>query len=364
MTEHSTRLIAGCMTGTSLDAVDAALVRIEGRGLGMRVSLVRTASAPLGSLGKLLRPAVEQKRLSAEKFTILGHLLGRKHVVVLKDLIGSDTLDLISVHGQTVFHRPAFSWQLIDPMVIAHGLGVPVVYDLRGADLASGGRGAPITPLADHVLFRHETETRLILNLGGFINATWLPPTKHEGDAALQSIRGSDICACNQLLDAIARDQFKTPFDEGGRLALEGRVDPEAEQMLLELLQAQAEDNRSLGTGDEARDWIRMFDGECDGRDLARTACAAIARVVAQNAGEADRIIVFGGGMKNQALIEELRSRLGEIEPGDAFGVPGQHREALAMGILGALSQDRVPITLPQVTGVRKAPVAGAWIYP
>lgn len=350
------------MSGTSLDGIDAALVRITGRGLDLKVELLQSAASRSASLSRLLRPAAAQEPLAAGRFARLALMLGMSHAVLVKKLLAGRRADLIVVHGQTVYHGNGLTWQLINPHPIVQMNGAPVVYDLRGADMGRGGQGAPITPLADHLLYRSEKETRVVLNLGGFINFTWLPPTRRGGEAAIKAIRGGDICPCNNLLDEIARRCFKKPYDKGGARALKGRV---ADEQALDMLEMMLDFGpRSLGTGDELVNWVRMFKGSMKGGDLARTACAAIATAVATHAGEADRFIVAGGGANNAALMAELRDRLGTIEASDDHGVPGQMREAIAMAVLGALAQDGVPITLPRVTGVKSPGRAGAWVYP
>jgi anhydro-N-acetylmuramic acid kinase len=294
------------------------------------------------------------------------------HIEALRELVGGGRVDLVAVHGQTVFHAPPVSWQLLCAAPIAQALGAPVVFDLRAADLAAGGQGAPITPLADYVFFRDARETRGVLNLGGFCNYTWLP--RGAGSSAdagemgavegLAAIRGGDICACNQLLDALARTLLSAAWDEGGRRALAGRVQPQMRDELLELLRGQAAASRSLGTGDELRGWIERRRDDVAAQDVLRCACDAIAAVAAERIGGVDRLIVAGGGVRNGALRAALSQRAA-VSISDDLGVPAQGREAAAMAVLGALCQDRVPITLPQITGCREpAPVAGVWVYP
>ena len=357
------------MTGTSMDALDAALVRIDGTGLDMTATFVRGISEPFKTLTKILLPVTQQKPYPAHKLRRYALMLGMTHLIGLRKLLGKETdkVDLIAVHGQTVYHEPRMSMQIMDPWVLASEFRRPVVFDLRGADTACGGEGAPITPIADHVLFRGGEKTTAVVNLGGFINFTWLPPTRRgRGDAgALRSIRAGDVCPCNQLLDAIARLCFKKRYDKDGERAMSGTVNERALGMLTMMLDTRARLGASLGTGDEALNWVKMFRRKDNGADLARTACAAIAHTVAGRIGEADRVLVAGGGMHNAALMHELRQAIAApIEPTDQHGVPSQYREAIAMTILGALSQDRVPITLPQVTGCENPMVAGAWINP
>lgn len=360
------RFAAGCMSGTSLDGIDAALVRITGEGLGMTAEVMRCVSRPLEALGEALRPVAEQEPVDAREFARLALRLGEAHAELLAELAGDDRVDLVAVHGQTVFHDPPLSAQLINPHPIVRRIGAPVVFDLRGADLAAGGQGAPITPLADHVLFGRHDESRAVVNLGGFANFTWLPSFAGDDEAALRAIRGGDICACNQLLDAIARHCFQAPYDTDGQRASQGHVNETARRALLPILRAQAKAGRSLGSGDELADWAGEHGAVCPGEDLARTAAAAIAEVIAETLGEADRIILAGGGAFNQTLWRELGGRVkAQAERSDDLGVPAQYREASAMAVLGALCADGVPITLPQVTGCASpASIAGCWAYP
>ncbi|MCF7809548.1 anhydro-N-acetylmuramic acid kinase [bacterium] len=361
------RYVAGCMTGTSIDGIDAALIEIRGHGVDMKVNVINCLSNPLGKLCEPLRRIAGQRAFTAEQIAMASRNFGLLHLDILRKLIGDHHIDLVSVHGQTVYHKPPLSWQLINPSPIAYGLDVPVVHDLRAADLACGGEGAPITPLADYVMFRNDKEIRCIVNLGGFCNVTILtcPTSQGENQRGEYGISGKDICVCNQLLDRISVNLFHKRFDSSGFQAKNGTVQSESYEALLELLTAQSDAKRSLGTGDEMEKWIQRHSGRHIGADIARTACAAIAETIATYCKTADRIILSGGGVMNKTLLREIRKRF-EIPVGlsDDYGIPSQFREAIAMAILGALCQDRAPITLPDVTGVKEAPVSGCWVVP
>jgi 1,6-anhydro-N-acetylmuramate kinase len=248
---------------------------------------------------------------------------------------------------------------------VALRFNCPVVFDLRQADLAAGGQGAPITPAADWVLFGDRETRRAVVNLGGFCNVTVLGD---DGDEPLAGVRGFDVCACNQVLDAAARRGLDAPYDDGGRAALAGAAQDHAVTELLEILVRQRTSGQSLGTGDEAGSWVATYGGRLGPQDLAASAVEAVARsiVEAVSAHDVDEIIVAGGGVCNEALVEALRRHAGlPLRPSDEFSVPVQAREALAMAVLGALCADRVPITLPRVTGrVDAAPLAGTWCLP
>jgi 1,6-anhydro-N-acetylmuramate kinase len=342
--DSPTRFVIGAMTGTSLDGIDVATAAIDGAGLDMRPRLLRHGTADLGPLAGDLRRAADQEPMTAEALARLALALGERYADAIAGAAeGVEHLSLIAVHGQTIVHRPPVSWQLINPAPVALRFNCPVVFDLRQADLAAGGQGAPITPAADWVLFRHSDTCRAVVNLGGFCNVTVL--SDDEGEP-LGGVRGFDVCACNQLLD------------EAARRGLE----------LLAILTRQRTSCRSLGTGDEARSWIAAHAERLLPEDLAASVVEALARSITAAVADCDvdEIVVAGGGARNRALLDALRRRAGcALVVSDELGVPIQAREALAMAVLGALCADRVPITVARVTGrADPAPLAGTWCLP
>jgi 1,6-anhydro-N-acetylmuramate kinase len=352
------------MTGTSIDGIDAALIRITGAGLAMTAELAHHVSGSLGPLAKALRQTAEQELLSAGALARLAWDFGLLHCRIIEQVLEAAQTDarrlaLICAHGQTVFHQPPISWQLLNPAPIAEQFKCPVVFDLRQADLAAGGQGAPITPIADWIMFRAPSARRAIINLGGFCNVTILPP---EGPSALEQIRGFDVCPCNQILDAVARCALHAPFDDGGRAAAAGTCNDAAALRLHEALSRLRNDRRSLGTGDEALAWIETESKRMEARDLAASATEAIARCISDSLTEhhADELIVAGGGTHNRTLLGAIgRAANKPIARSDEHGVPIAAREAMAFAILGALCLEGVPITLPNVTGCITAPIAG-----
>lgn len=357
------------MTGTSIDALDVAVVGVIGTGMAMRGELAAIHSEPLGDLAPLLRRIASAEKLTATEMAEAAWALGELHADAITTALGGRYPDLICVHGQTVMHTPTpprgRTWQLLQPTPIAARLNCPVVHDLRAMDVAMGGQGAPITPIADWILCRSMNRTRAIVNLGGFANATILPV-----GLGPDAVRGFDICACNQLLDAIARARLASPFDRDGAAASAGTVQAEMLDALTELLEKQARAGRSLGSGDELAACVE-FASHVSPPDLARTACEAvggvIGRVIAQlPSHRPEEVYLAGGGAFNAVLSDSIARAVGvPCLPLDAIGVPVQAREAMCFAVLGALCQDRVPITLPAVTGVPSpAPVSGAWCFP
>ena len=377
---ETVRYVVGTMTGTSIDGLDVALMRITGRGLTMRAQLVGFVAVGLGALASPLRQLAEQQPLTAGEICKLGADFAALHIRAIGQVLtqsGVPRPDLIAIHGQTVFHQPPLSWQFFCPASVARAFDAPVVFDLRAADLAAGGQGAPITPLADLVLFGADYGPISIVNLGGFGNFTSLPA---DGDAA--AISGGDLCACNHVLDAVARAALGKVFDVDGAAAMAGVASASAMGELAEMLGRQGESGRSLGTGDEVASWaartVAQAQGETPGEkgagfgaNLCAAACAAVAETIVkgmQQRGCGGRLALFGGGARNAGLVRELHVRWpAKVLLGPELGMPVEAREAACMGVLGALCQDGVAITLPQVTllppGV-PSPVAGLWAYP
>lgn len=353
-----TRFIVGCMTGTSIDGIDAALVQISGRGLKMRAQLIAHTHHSLGRCAIPLRALSHGEPVSAAVIARASSDLAKRHIEAVSHIARIRKLDLICVHGQTVFHEPPLSWQLIHTAPIAAAFNAPVVHDLRSADIAAGGQGAPLTPLADYILFR-TNRRRVIVNLGGFCNITDLPA--RGGSPA--DIRGMDVCVCNLLLDRIARDRIRIPFDRGGRHAARGKIHGSCRAALMKSLKRQSRSGRSLGSGDECGDWIVAFSRRVAPQDMLATAADVIGESIADRCPGVQDIIVAGGGAKNRCLVEAIERHMAyaRVRLADDIGVSVDAREAACFAILGALAQDGVPVSLPQVTGVKKAPRAGSF---
>jgi 1,6-anhydro-N-acetylmuramate kinase len=351
------------MTGTSVDGLDAALVEIDGRGVEqMAARVVRGVSLPLGEWQRPLRELAGQTPMTAGRIAEVCRGFSLLHAEAIRQVSRGEGVDAACVHGQTVFHQPPVSWQMINAPLIAHTAGVPVVADLRAADIAHGGQGAPLTPLSDYILFRDRQggEARTVVNLGGFANATVLGSKAGE-----RGFAGFDLCACNQLLDLVARRTMGVQFDDGGAAALAAEPDDDALDDLLGVLRAQSASGRSLGTGDEASAWIgRHWKGGagCSGGALAAAACEAIGQVVGELARKADaqRMIVAGGGVRNRALMKAIESCAScRVEESAAHGIPGELREAAGWAVLGALAWDGEALPLRHITGARANVRAG-----
>jgi 1,6-anhydro-N-acetylmuramate kinase len=358
-----TRIAVGIMTGTSLDGIDACALQLRGRGLDMTADHLGFASIPLGELADPLRALAEDEPMPASMIAHLRRRLGECCGDAIDALALQDGIDLVAVHGQTVHHAPPESWQLIDPFPIAQRFQARVASDLRGLDRATGGQGAPITPLADWILHRDDAE-QVIVNLGGFINCTVLPG--REQDDPLAAIRGFDVCPCNHLLDTVARLALEKPYDDGGALAMSGNACLEQLELISHHLKAMNAESRSLGSGDECIEFVPDVLQGIGPADAAATFCAAIASTLdsALSTCSAEAMLLAGGGTRNAALVGAISERIGDRMTVGRLD-HGDEREAASMAVLGALAEDGVPITLHAVTG-RGATGArdGCWVEP
>lgn len=348
------------MTGTSLDAVDAALLAAEGQGPGLRCTIEGFTSAPLDELAGPLRALAEGRPVAAGEIADAALRLGELCAEVGSRVAGGTVPDVCVIPGQTVHHAPPLSWQLVNPWPVYRALGCPVLFDVRSADIAAGGQGAPITPLPDWVLFRDSSESRVIVNLGGFCNATALP-----AGGAQKDVRGMDICVCNQLLDRAACAAIDRPFDPDGKHAERGTVQADPAAELQSLLEAQTEGGRSLGSGDEAFAWVDQHRTRLEPDDLLATAAAAIGDHIGSVCAAllpGARLLLAGGGALNRALVDAIAVH-GPTASTAELGIDPQHREAAAMAVIGLLALDGIPFTLPQVTGrTAELKTEGAWI--
>lgn len=367
------RLFIGCMTGTSIDAIDVALVRTTGVGLNITARIEQTATHPLGDLIAPLRALAFQQPMPSATIANLSHLFATAHIEAIRRIFPNSNAPSVAgivVHGQTIFHDPPCTWQLISPAPIAAQFQTRVLFDLRVHDLAAGGRGAPITPIADFVFFRHDTHPRAIVNLGGFCNITLLPIAPRDATSAAlrmqaDEVSGGDICACNHVLDGVARRVLHQDYDRDGQAACSGQLHPAAFEALCTTLAGQARQKRALGTGDESTRWLNDFAATVAPADLARTACEAIAATIVRQIPPDAQILLAGGGVKNRALQSAITSRFnGDVKLTDDLAVPAQYREAACMAVLGALAADDEPATLPRITGARVPCRTGIWCEP
>ncbi len=370
------RLVAGVMSGTSLDGIDVAIARIVGTGRNIKMETLAFASTPYpAALREVLHRNTEAATSNVRDLSQLNALLGRlfaEAVATTAEAVGV-TLDLIGSHGHTVHHVPvpehfagqegvASTFQLGDPVVMAVRLGVPVVGDFRTPDVALGGQGAPLVPYFDYALFADADEHRALLNLGGIANVTILPAGCEPGN-----VTAFDTGPANMVLDALAARLFGEPFDRDGQHAAAGTVD---ETLLGELL---ADDYfhrpppKSTGREAFGTDYVdALLARDLAPNDLLATASALTARSIADALTRfapvrPDVVIASGGGVHNRDLMRRLADALAPVRVRTTaeFGVDPDAKEALCFALLAHEFVNGVPTNLPSVTGAARPVLLG-----
>ena len=374
------------MSGTSLDGVDAAVVRVEGSGRGLRLETLAFVNVPYDdalrdALAAACAVETSDVRLLSQLNSRLGHAFAEAVEVALsRSGLHAGALDLVGSHGQTVHHVPdaeacagaptRSTLQLGDAAVLAARLGVPVVADFRAADVALGGQGAPLVPYLDDALFASDAETRGLLNLGGIANLTVLP-----AGAGPEEAFAFDTGPANVLIDALTQRLFGRRFDPDGALAAAGTPDAALLDRLLAEPYFHREPPKSTG-----REWFGaayaervVGEGPSDPHDLLATATALTARSVhdaycrfAAPRASLDRLIVSGGGVHNLELMRRLRERFAPvpIETTAAYGLDPDAKEAVLFAVLAHEWANGVPTSLPAVTGASRPALLGKVALP
>jgi len=355
------------MSGTSADGVDVAAVEITGRGLRMKARLLgmNRRSFP-SALRRMILDTRNAGRCELAELARMGERITLAYAQTALQLL--DRLQLepheiacIAAHGQTLFHSPPLTIQWFDPALLAAKTGCDVVSDFRRADCALGGQGAPLVPFADCILFRHPRRSRVLLNIGGIANITWLPA---GGD--LNDIIAFDTGPGNCLSDAIAQEKLNRQFDAGGKLASQGMANEAIVDAFLRDRYFRLEYPKSTDGPAMLSAFKRAIAGRsCSTQDLLATACLccarAIARGIGQLPGRPGEIIAAGGGTSNRAIIQMLERETGlPIRRTDELAVPVAAREAMAFALLAAATLDGIPANVPSVTGAIRPAILGS----
>ncbi len=421
----SRRIVLGLNSGTSADGVDAVACEIIGRGLNMRVQFLGHAQFPYSSdlrerILRTMAPAETRTEGLCRLETEIGEAFAEAADLVVRRL-NLKRVDLIGSHGQTVCHLPPLrgggsraagllrrrnigsTLQLGDPAVIAARLGVPVVARFRQADMAVGGQGAPLVPWTDFVLFRDSVRGRIVHNIGGIANLTWLP-----SGCTLDQVRAFDTGPGNMIIDALVRrfTKGREAFDKDGRRALRGTPHPRLLKRMLTHPFIARKPPKSCGREEFGEDYVAGLLAGWTGTPLSAddwiataTAFTAISMARAYStlwrynkprtssfvakrgpgpsrgsrtdcppARVIDEVVLCGGGAANAALVaalaKQVRGQFGEtaaprLTTTTEYGIPIQAKEGVSFAMLAAAGADGYPANLPQVTGALRRVVLG-----
>lgn len=376
--EHAS-LYIGIMTGTSLDAIDLVACSFEEE----HITIKGEYSAPWPeSLRSILMMLSTAELVPMDTLVRTHFLLAEQYAKAVKELllttaIPQENIVAIGLHGQTVRHLPApaalapdlppvrATLQLGSGTSLAALTGINVISDFRSADVALGGQGAPLVPMFDVAFLSSKERSRLVVNIGGISNITWIPKDQ-------VGVRAFDTGPGNMIIDALAAKYLGQPFDKDGEYARRGTID----QMLLEeLLQHpyfQQEPPKSTGRELFGRDFFDFFCAKIVSNalsidDALATACELTARCIIdafrflQASTTSVEIIVSGGGSKNSYLMERIQKNAPDarVTSSDMFGIPSQSKEAIAFAFFAKAYLEERIIHLPATTGATHTTLLG-----
>lgn len=364
MTERPV-LAVGIMSGTSLDGVDAALVRCENP---THVHLLQFHTRPYSAAERSeIQAALAQG--SARSLALLHVKLAEWAAEAVEQVLATghtkaSDLAFIAMHGQTVWHEPPqVSWQLGEPAILAERFGVRVVSNFRARDVAAGGQGAPLVPMADLLLFGHTERPRVLLNLGGMANLTYVPRRAAEA-GTFAADTGPGVA----IIDALARRiDPSLPFDRDGAIARRGTVREEVLVRLLSDPYFAERPPKSTGRERFGDDFAAALARELPGPDGVATAIELTVRTVADAilhwVPGTPEVVGSGGGMRHPVLHERLARLLASrglgLKSFDDLFFSGDAKEAVAFALLGYLTIHGQPGNLPGATGASYPRVLG-----
>lgn len=381
-------IVIGLMSGTSVDGIDAAVVRLDGAPPSLTWEVLghshRSFPSELRSdIFACFHPETSSvDRLCRLNFA-LGQCFGSAALEAAHDAgLSIAEVDLIGSHGQTLWHEPPINGmgstlQLGEPAVIAEMTGVPVVSNFRARDMAAGGQGAPLVPLLDWLLFSHPTKIRAAQNIGGIANVTFLPPGNTKETASVQGVIAFDTGPGNMLIDEAARlaTNGAWNYDHDGTLAAQGHVN---ESLLDDWLaepffgqQPPRTTGRELfGIQRAAEYWSQATQRGLSPNDILATLTAFTVRSIEQAyrtflSAFPDEVIVSGGGARNHTLMRMLAEHLSpaRVTTSQEYGLAIEAKEAVAFAVLAYETWHKRPGNIPAATGASRAVVLGSITY-
>ena len=368
--------VAGIMSGTSLDGIDVAIVDIRGR----RIQPIAFRSVPYEKRVRQAILGVSNTTTTTAEIARLHFLLGQLYAKAVQETcrlhrVPLNSLELVGCHGQTIYHQGAqkpflgrpvsTTLQIGEASVIAEALSVPVVSDFRTRDMAAGGKGAPLVPYLDYLLFRHSKKGRVALNIGGIANITAIPPSARPNDVV-----AFDTGPGNMLIDALTAQLTKgrQRFDRDGRIAAEGRLDRRLLDRLLDDPYYRQPPPKTAGREQYGTEFLARLKQRLPLPDLITTATALTAATIALGIERfikphmpVDDLIAAGGGVHNRTLMGYLQAFLPGVRIARTtdFGIDPDAKEAVAFAVLAYETYHQRPSNVPSATGARQPVILG-----
>lgn len=363
-------IVAGVMSGTSLDGIDVALVDLRLARGRLRVKPLSFHSTPYPKAVREALLGVSNTLTHTAAIARLHFLLGELYAEAILKATRGNRLELIGVHGQTIFHegapveylgrRVASTLQIGDPAVVAERTGVRVISNFRERDIAAGGQGAPLVPYVDYLLFAHSRISRAALNIGGIANVTLLP-----AGAKPKNVIAFDTGPGNMVIDLLVRHKTsnKQLFDRGGTIARQGKLHEKLLEAMLGDRYFAMTPPKTAGREQFGREFVSgLLATGVPIDNLITTATEFTARSIAAAIPSAtEEVIASGGGIHNRWLMRRITKLLpqSEITTSKQHGIDPDAKEAIAFAVLAyELSLERCG-NLPSATGARRSVLLG-----
>ncbi len=382
-----TRLVIGLMSGTSVDGIDAALVEIEGSGIftklrqldfitlpfpaGFKEFVLRNSTKGSGEVADIARLNFAIPYFYADAVTQLCTHAG----------VSLGNVDLIGSHGQTIHHLPdpvdffgktiAATLQIGDPSVIAKLTGVVTVGDFRVGDVALGGQGAPLVPYFDYIMFRSESNTRALLNIGGIANITYIPANCGPDDVV-----AFDTGPGNMIVDQMMRKYYDLDYDNDGQIAQSGKISDDIMDHLLHDEFVTMKPPKSTGRERYGKEFVSNLTNRypnVDPRDIIATVTEFTCKAVHSNyvrflngKGQIGELFVSGGGVHNKYMMQSLRRHFREanVDKAESIGISSDSKEAVCFAVLANETISGNKTNLPLVTGAARSTILGKICLP
>jgi anhydro-N-acetylmuramic acid kinase len=405
-------IVAGVMSGTSADGINVALVEISGSGSDTHFELLSHHEYPYPRpVRQAVLTAMNAGRASVADLARMNFLLGELYAsaVLTSRKTAGVKVELVGCHGQTLYHqgKPALylgkkiaaTWQTGEGAVIAARVGAPVVSDFRPADMAARGKGAPLVPFLDCLVYRDAAVGRIVQNIGGIANLSAIPV-----NASPEQVIAFDTGPGNMVVDAVMERLYGKHYDRDGWTAAKGKPLEAILKVLLKHSFFRQKPPKTAGREEFGREFVADFLRRC-GRarkeDVVATATALTARSIGEavkrfvlspsgakaqakagSIGTAKAVpsrkqpitgaalsdyVISGGGAKNRTLVNMLRMELAPLgltlRSSDEFGVPSAAKEAVAFALLAYETWHRRPSNIPSATGASRPAILGKISY-
>ncbi len=357
-------IVAGVMSGTSLDGIDVAIVDIRGR----RIKPLAFHSTPYPKLVRQALLGISNTMTHTAAIARLHFLLGELYAEAVKKASRRHQPELIGLHGQTIFHeadpieylgqRIASTFQIGEAAIVAERTGIQTISNFRERDIAAGGQGAPLVPYVDYLLFRHPRVARVALNIGGIANITLIPAA-----AKSNKVTAFDTGPGNMVIDGLVAHatQGRESYDRDGGIAQRGKIHERLLQSMMRDPYFTVKPPKTTGRERFGREFVNgLIATGIAMEDLIATATEFTARSIACSIPKkfsSGELIASGGGVHNRQIMARFAELLPEmmIKTSADFGIDPDAKEAIAFAVLAYEFVRRRPGNLPSATGARRA---------